>query len=158
MSNPWVPDNPSEAYKRRNPSLYPQSDPSIKKPSDAVRVETDLHNQIIEFCRSRGWIYFHGSTAHRAMRTVGEPDFTILADGGRTFFFECKAKDGKLSPQQRAMIAWAEKLGHKVHVVYSIGQFADIVDQPKLLTHSPTAPAAPSNTAALPASTESPSA
>lgn len=100
------------------------------KPSDAVEDESDLHSQIIDFCRARGWIYFHGSMAHRAMRTVGEPDFTILASGGRTFFVECKAKNGKLSPQQQAMIAWAEKLGHKVHVVYSIGQFAEQTKKP----------------------------
>jgi hypothetical protein len=138
MSNPWVPDKPSEAYRRRNPQLYPEASPATGKPADAVKVETDLHNQIIEFCRSRGWIYFHGSTAHRTFRVTGEPDFTVLADGGRTFFFECKAKDGKLSPQQQAVIAWAEKLGHRVHVVYSIGQFSDVIEQSKLnITPSP---------------------
>lgn len=106
--------------------------PDASKPSDAVEDESQLHEQIMDFCRARGWIYFHGSTAHRAMRTIGEPDFTILADEGRTFFFECKSKAGKLSPQQQAVIAWAEKLGHRVHVVYSIGQFADMIEQSKL--------------------------
>jgi len=105
----------------------------VSKPPDAVADESDLHSQILDFCRSRGWIAFHGSMAHRAMRTAGEPDFTVLADGGRVFFFECKSKDGKLSTEQLGMIAWGAKLGHTIHVIYSLGQLADIVDQPKLM-------------------------
>jgi hypothetical protein len=90
-----------------------------------VERESDLHNQIIAHCRLWGWIYFHGSTAHRAMRTIGEPDFTILADGGRIFFLECKTTKGKLSPQQLAMKVWAEKLGHTIHTVRTFKEFLD---------------------------------
>src|SRR5512146_2355709 len=71
---------------------------------DAVEHEGDLHNQILDECRRRGWIAFHGSMAKATARTLGEPDFTILADGGRKFFVECKSKTGKLSLYQIALI------------------------------------------------------
>ncbi len=89
--------------------------------------ESDLHYKIIDHCKMMGWIYFHGSMAHRAMRTVGEPDFTILANRGRVFFFECKTRIGKLSPEQRGMQIWAEKLEHQIYVVRSFREFIDVV-------------------------------
>jgi D-serine deaminase-like pyridoxal phosphate-dependent protein len=89
--------------------------------------EGDLHNAIIAHCRSKGWIYFHGSMAHRAMRVIGEPDFTILANGGRVFFVECKTAKGKLSPQQLAMKVWGEKLEHTIHIVRTMEEFIKIV-------------------------------
>lgn len=91
--------------------------------------EEGLHNQIIEHLRNKGWMYFHGPTmgGRRTQRTVGEPDFTILADNGRTLFIECKTATGKLSTEQQGMIAWAAKLGHTVHVVRSFEQFLEVV-------------------------------
>lgn len=94
---------------------------------DGVDRESKLHDQIFVECSRRGWIALHGSTAHRAMRTIGEPDFTILADNGRVFFIECKTATGKLSTEQQGMIAWAAKLGHTVHVVRSFEQFLEVV-------------------------------
>lgn len=61
--------------------------------------------------------------AHSTFRTPGEPDFVILAEGGRALLIECKTRKGKLSPEQRAIVAWANKLGHTVHVVRSFGEF-----------------------------------
>ena len=89
--------------------------------------ESVLHDKITQYCRDRGWIYFHGSMAHRAMRTVGEPDFQILADGGRVFFVECKTVKGKLSAQQLGLKMWAEKLGHAIHTVRTFEEFVEIV-------------------------------
>lgn len=94
---------------------------------DAVTDEERLHNDIIKFCRDSGWIYFHGSMAHKTLRTVGEPDFTILANNARVFFIECKTKTGKLSPEQLALKLWAEKLGHTIHTVRSMSEFKEIV-------------------------------
>ena len=68
----------------------------------------------------------HGSMAERTCRTLGEPDFVILADGGRVLFVECKTKTGKLSPAQAALKFHAEKLGHTVHVVRSLEQFLEV--------------------------------
>ena len=94
---------------------------------DPVERESGLHDQIREFCASHGWIALHGSMAHRAMRTLGEFDFTILADGGRVFFVEAKRKGGKLSPVQTQMKAWAEKLGHKVSVCTTMAEFHESI-------------------------------
>ncbi len=93
-----------------------------------VSLEADLHQQIEQYCRSKGWICFHGSMAHRTHRTIGEPDFIIAADAGRTFFIEAKRRGGKLSPVQAQMKAWAEKLGHKVSVVTTMEEFRIAVD------------------------------
>ena len=91
-----------------------------------VEEESTLHDQILDECKKRGWLAFHGSMAHRTFRTPGEPDFIILANG-RIFFVECKTRAGKLSIAQSAMIAHAAKLGHTIHVVRSFREFLEIV-------------------------------
>ncbi len=89
--------------------------------------EAKLHEDIFDECRRRGWIALHGSMAERTCRTLGEPDFVILADGGRVLFVECKSRKGKLSPAQAALKHQAERLGHAVHVVRSMGEFLNLV-------------------------------
>lgn len=89
--------------------------------------EAELHEAIFDECRRRGWIALHGSMAERTCRTLGEPDFVILADGGRVLFVECKSRSGKLSPAQAALKHHAEKLGHAVHVVRSLNEFLELL-------------------------------
>lgn len=91
--------------------------------------ECDLHEEIFDECRRRGWIALHGSMAERTCRTLGEPDFVILADGGRVLFVECKSRAGKLSPAQAALKFHAEKLGHMVHLVRSMEEFFAVVNR-----------------------------
>lgn len=97
------------------------------RPADAEPNESDLHAKIFNECRRRGWIPFHGAMSERTHRTLGEPDFTILADSGRSLMVECKARDGKLSLEQHAMIVHAKKLGHEIHVVWSFNQFLNLI-------------------------------
>lgn len=104
----------------------PKGETTPVMPPDATLVEQELHNQIIGHCKSNAWIYFHGSMAHSTFRTVGEPDFVILGRDGKFLMIECKTKTGKLSPEQIAMGAWAESLGHKIHVVRSFSQYLEI--------------------------------
>jgi hypothetical protein len=92
------------------------------------KTEADIHSGILDECRRRGWIAFHGSMAHRTKRTEGEPDFIILADK-RILLVECKRPGGKLSPEQNAIKFWAEKLGHKIHVVYSHADFIKVIHE-----------------------------
>jgi hypothetical protein len=92
-----------------------------------VKCEADLHSQIFNECRRRGWIAFHGSMSERTHRTLGEPDFTILADAGRLLMVECKARKEKPSLEQNAMIVHAKKLGHEIHVVWSFKEFLAII-------------------------------
>ncbi len=89
--------------------------------------EAELHEQVFDECRRRGWIALHGSMAERTCRTLGEPDFVILADGGRVLFVECKSRTGKLSPAQAALKFHAETLGHTVHVVRSLEDFLKLL-------------------------------
>lgn len=96
--------------------------------ASAVSDEALLHNQIISECKRRGWIAFHGSMAHSTFRTEGEPDFVILADGGKVFLIECKTAKGKLSPAQLGIKAWAKRLGSEIHVCRSFADFLDVVN------------------------------
>lgn len=92
-----------------------------------VEDETKLHDQIFDECRRRGWIALHGAMSERTHRTLGEPDFTILADRGRVYFIECKSRTGKRSPDQQALHAWASKLGHPVHTIRTLEEFLAII-------------------------------
>jgi hypothetical protein len=98
-------------------------DETAKEKLAGVEREAELHNQILDECRKRGWIALHGSMAHRSRRTVGEEDFIIRADHGRVFWIEAKAKAGKLSTAQLGMHMHAERLGHKTHIVRSFEEF-----------------------------------
>lgn len=91
-----------------------------------VSAESVLHDQIIDECKRRGWVAFHGSMAHKTFRTPGEPDFVILAERGRTFMVECKKAKAKLSPDQLAIHHWANKLGHHIHTIRSFQEFIDL--------------------------------
>lgn len=108
---------------RQSPVTRPES----LERTEGCEKESALHDAIIEHCKMVGWIYFHGSMAHKAMRTPGEPDFTILANRGRVFFIECKTKIGKLSTEQLGLKQWAERLGHTIHVCRSAQEFFEIV-------------------------------
>jgi hypothetical protein len=90
-----------------------------------VKCEADLHEDILAYCRGRGWIALHGSMAQATGRTLGEWDFVIVAHCGRTFLIECKTATGKLTPEQAGMKAWAEKLGHAPKVVRSMEEFLE---------------------------------
>ena len=114
---------PSDALRRLNPHIFGSERSEGRGQKSVVGRESDLHEAIFDECRRRGWIALHGSMAERTCRTLGEPDFVILADGGRVHFVECKSCHGKLSPAQAALKHHAEKLGHTVHVVRSIGDF-----------------------------------
>lgn len=102
--------------------------PKEQKAESGCDKESELHGEIIAECKRRGWIAFHGSMAHQTFRTLGEPDFVILADNGRVFMVECKTRTGKLSTDQLAIKAWAERLGHQIHVVRSLADFIEIIE------------------------------
>jgi len=115
----------NEMLCRLENSTRSRNHPSVRE--NAVKREEDLHDSIIDFCEERGWLYFHGSMAHKTYRTKGEPDFHIWADGGRKFAFECKSRLGKLSTAQLGVIAHAKQLGHTVHAIGSIEEFREHV-------------------------------
>lgn len=114
-----------DAGKRKKPATPPH----------AVKRETDLHEQIADECKRRGWLAFHSRMDRRSTSTVGMPDFVILgtwiSDEGTcspsVWCIECKRRLGKLSPAQQATSAWAAKLGHKIHVVRSFSEFLEVI-------------------------------
>ena len=94
--------------------------------------ESSLHEQIITECKRRGWIYLHGAMGSRTRRVVGEPDFVLMLDGGRTLYIEVKSKVGKLRPEQAAIAHQAAGLGHTIHVVRSMEQFLELATNHKI--------------------------
>lgn len=119
---------PNDSLRRLNPQLFGVRSAECGTRNGVVR-EASLHEEIFDECRRRGWIALHGSMAERTCRTLGEPDFVILAEGGRVLFVECKSRSGKLSPAQAALKFHAEKLGHAVHVVRSMEEFSVVAKQ-----------------------------
>lgn len=117
---------PNDTLRRLNPHLFGTRN-TERRARNGVAREASLHEEIFDECRRRGWIALHGSMAERTCRTLGEPDFVILADGGRVLFVECKSRSGKLSPAQAALKHHAAKLGHAVHVVQSMENFLKLV-------------------------------
>ena len=150
---------PTPTLARLNPHLfYPDAQSGKQKAeSGNGRTERDLHEEIFDECRRRGWIALHGSMAERTHRTRGEPDFVILASPKdwrcpicnrltpcrndypegccgegyepvpRVIFVECKTRSGKLSPAQAALKFHAEKLGHTIYVVRSLEEFQNLL-------------------------------
>ena len=117
---------PTPTLARLNPHLFTVEPSGHGGPTGTVR-EAELHEEIFDECRRRGWIALHGSMAERTCRTLGEPDFVILAGAGRVLFVECKTRTGKLSPAQAALKHHAEKLGHPIHVVRSREEFLNLL-------------------------------
>lgn len=96
------------------------------KVSNECENESQLHDDIIEFCKSKGWIALHSRMDKRTTRIKGEFDFTCILPNGIVIFCECKTRLGKLSPEQNALIFWMDHLGHKVHVITEVAQFVNI--------------------------------
>ena len=117
---------PSNALRRLNPHLF-ETRNAERGARNGVGREARLHEAIFDECRRRRWIALHGSMAERTCRTLGEPDFVILADRARVFFVECKSLTGKLSPAQAALKHHAETLEHTIHVVRSMESFLHLL-------------------------------
>lgn len=96
---------------------------------DAVDDESELHKAILDDCKRRGWLCFHGSMAHRTHRTKGEPDMVIAADYGRVFFIEAKAKKGKVSTEQAGTILWLTRLGHTAAIVRNMVEYLQVINR-----------------------------
>jgi Holliday junction resolvase-like predicted endonuclease len=101
--------------------------PKQSAPAQGCDDEAELHRQILDECRRRGWMTFHGAMAHRTFRVPGEPDFIIIQDTGKLLMVEAKTRTGKLSTDQQAVHAWAARLSHKIHTVRSYEEFLNLL-------------------------------
>lgn len=52
----------------------------------------------------------------------GVPDRIVIMPGGKVYFVEVKAEDGKLSPVQKAQLRRLNKLGCRVRVLYGLAE------------------------------------
>jgi len=96
-------------------------------PPDAIQRESDLHDQIMADIRRRGWLAVHSRMDMATTTAVGVPDFVIMGDKGRIWWIECKAKRGKLEPEQLAFHAQAARLGHKVSTVWNFTEYLNAI-------------------------------
>lgn len=93
----------------------------------AVARESDLHDAILAYCRSRGWPVVHSRMDVPQTAGVGTPDFVVALPGGRTVWVEAKAAGGKLRPEQAAWLAALQAKGHTAAVVRSLPDFLDAI-------------------------------
>lgn len=106
--------------------------PRVRTCAKPVEEESELRNQLHDLCRARGWGYIAARSDQPSTIGKGVHDDTIFADHGRMFLFELKDREGKLSKDQNNWIALLRHNGHTVHVVRSIEEVLDIIDQRKL--------------------------
>jgi hypothetical protein len=99
----------------------------LPAPADAVDRESDLHDQIIQFCKDKGWYYVHSRRDKRTTNQVGCPDFILAGEMGNTYWVECKRKGGKPSTAQLAAMAHLNKLRHCAGIVSSMSEFMELI-------------------------------
>jgi hypothetical protein len=97
-------------------------------PGECPADEMELHEEIILYCRNRGWGFIRANPTKKSHITLGAPDFVILANLGRVHFIECKSATGKLRTEQLGFKIQAEMNGHIVHVVRTFDEFMEIVN------------------------------
>lgn len=107
--------------------MLAKTQPRVRLSEDPVLVESKLHEDIIAHCKDNGWKHIHSRMDRRSTVGNGVCDFIIAADGGRVFWIECKSRSGKLTMEQNVFIVWLAKLGHKVSVVTSMGEFMEAI-------------------------------
>ncbi len=105
-----------------------QPETALPTPPNGCEREKKLHERILSECAARGWLVIHSAMNAPTTCGIGTPDFVILTGGGGTLLVEAKSRDGKLRPEQRAWLAWAEKLGHRAAVVRSFDEFITFAD------------------------------
>lgn len=103
----------------------------MPKPVDPVEDESELHDDIIRLCKSRGWYYVRSRMDKRTTQAVGVPDFIIAADGGKSIWIECKAKGNKPTNEQLATITFLKAKGHVAGICYNMTDVAKLIYESK---------------------------
>ena len=94
-----------------------------------AEIEAELHQEILDYCRGRGWPVVHSRMDRPSHLAIGTPDFVIARGGGMTLWIEAKAKRNKPTMEQRAWLAALKRVGHPAYVVYSFDEFLAIVGE-----------------------------
>jgi hypothetical protein len=93
--------------------------PSAPDPSP----ESKLHEQIIAFCKQRGWYYVHSRMDKPTTTQKGVVDFVIAIPGAQTLWVEAKGAKTKITREQAGTLHWLGTLGHRTAVVRSLAEF-----------------------------------
>jgi hypothetical protein len=99
----------------------------VSRPSNQADDESKLHEEILGYCRSKGWPVVHSRMDRPSTSSVGSPDFVVACDEGRTIWAEAKTGKGKLSTEQHAWIMALKSNGHKAGVVRSLQEFIELI-------------------------------
>jgi len=91
--------------------------PSEAAQKQNYREENRMHEQYSGWLRRNGLLYLHASPNKRSTLPVGWPDFTVFGAGAKTLFVEFKTKRGKLSDDQKAVMADLTRFGHVAGVL-----------------------------------------
>jgi len=122
-----------------NARVSGKSPDAMNSAATPVARESQLHDEIIEFCGNQypHWKFRHARMDRKTTEECGVEDFTIFATGNRTFHFECKAKGKKRTPEQLAWALEMRMLEHEVHCIESFSQFLAIISSPPTTTQTP---------------------
>jgi hypothetical protein len=97
------------------------------KKTDAFEdLESDLHGQILDYCKLRGWYVVHSRMDKQSRTAPGVPDM-IIAGMGTVFWVECKRKGQKLRVEQQAAKIMLEKNEQRYGVVTTFEEFLEFV-------------------------------
>ncbi len=91
-----------------------------------IQREADLHDQILGYCRAKGWPVVHSRMDVPQTAGVGTPDFVVALPAGRVVWVEAKTRTGKLRPEQQAWLTALRAVGHKAEVVRSFAEFVAV--------------------------------
>lgn len=113
-----------DAYNAKH-KLYINSH-LINKADDGK--ESILLNKIIKYCKDNGYYYFHDNS--RKINAKGHPDLVIALPNKHTLWLELKAKNGRLSLEQKKVLSQLKSLGHEVYTLNNYDDFLMIIKSP----------------------------
>lgn len=89
--------------------------------------ESDLHDDILEWVRVRGFLAIHSRMDRRTTTAKGVADFIIVTHRN-VYFIECKRPGKKPTVEQAAFLAHVQKLGWPNAVVHSMQEFTEFMN------------------------------
>jgi hypothetical protein len=89
--------------------------------------ESILRGKIEKYCRDNGWYCFHDNS--RNVNREGHPDLVIAMPDSRTLWIEIKAKNGKLSSEQKIVLSKLKGLKHESYVLNNFEAFIQIINK-----------------------------
>jgi len=99
-----------------------------KRTANAVERESDLHDQVADYCKAHGYLIRHDRMGRRTTGQIGWPDFEIFMPDKRFCALELKAKGNKASEAQRATIAWFHKFGFTAQIVDNLSDAVRVME------------------------------